>query len=70
MIGDLVLQNLGCLEEGEERNRGLGKSTVFLAQGLFLGDTRLAATFGVTFFFSGFLLMGDVALNLMRERAR
>lgn len=70
MIGDLVLQNLGWFEEGEERNRGLGNSTVFLVQGLFLGDTRLAATFGTTFFFSGLRLMGEVALNLIRERAR
>lgn len=42
LCGDFVLQNLWWFLGGDEWNNGFGNSTVFLAQGRFLGDTLFA----------------------------
>lgn len=67
ITGDLVLQNLCCCEEGTDRNRGLGNSTVFLAQGLFLGDTLFAIC--LLFSLSNSLTFWGETLKLILERA-
>lgn len=65
IMGDLVLQNLCCCDEGDDRNRGFGKSTVFLAQGRFLGDTRFVVC---RFSFPKSPFFGGEFLKLIRER--
>lgn len=64
IMGDLVLQNLCCCDEGDDENRGFGKSTVFLAQGRFLGDTRLAVS---RFSFPNACFFGGEVLKLIRR---
>ena len=69
MIGDLVLENLFCCgEESVAKNKGLGNNTLFLAHGLFLGDTLFVKY--LVFSFSNSLLFGGETLKLIRDRAR
>lgn len=68
IIGDLVLQNFCCCaEEAVDRNKGLGNRTVFLAHGLFLGDTLFAMC--RLFSFSTSLIFRGETLKLIRDRA-
>jgi hypothetical protein len=50
-------------------NKGLGKSTVFLAHGLFLGDTLLAKDKYLLFSLSSSLTFGGETLKVILERA-
>jgi hypothetical protein len=67
ITGDLVLQNFCCCVESVERNKGFGNSTVFLAHGLFLGDTLFAKY--RAFSLSTSLFLGGETLKLIRDRA-
>lgn len=68
IIGDFVLQNLWVFELGDEWNNGLGKRTVFLAQGRFLGDT-LFTLISIKFSLPISLLWRGEDAKLMRDLA-
>lgn len=68
MTGDIVLLNFACCVAVPEINRGFGKRTAFLTQGLCFGETLLAKCrklFSPLFPFT----CGEMVLNAILERA-
>lgn len=67
ITGDFVLQSFWLCEVGDEWNNGLGKRTVFLTHGLFLGETLFAMY--LQFSLSQLFLRGEI-LKFIFDLAR